>query len=154
MSKNNSIPRLYDYANYCAVAVYRFSKDAGEDIILYSMAPFFKLHFYKAYLDGEESPDWESIEATMSDFVDSGNLDLITERTPLYEFFSDVVDGTLKEMDQRVNEARAYFKGLSQISGKVRELVDSIINKDIDLEEFVDSMMEKLVSALEPEEIS
>ena len=154
MSKNNSIPRLYDYANYCAVAVYRFSKDAGEDIILYSMAPFFKLHFYKAYLDGEESPDWESIEQAMNEFVDSGNIDLITEKTPLYDFFSEVVDGTLKEMDQRVNEARAYFKGLSQISGKVRELVDSIINKDIDLEEFVDSMMEKLVSALEPEEIS
>ena len=154
MNKNTSIPRLYDYANYCAVAVYRFSKDAGEDIILYSMAPFFKLHFFQAYLDGQDEPDWENIEQAMNDFVESGDLTLLARQEPLYDFFSDVVDGVLKEMDQRVSEARAYFKGLSQISGKVRELVDSIINKDINLEEFVDGMMERLVAALEVKEVS
>lgn len=152
MTEINSIPRLYEYANYCATAVYRFSRDAGEEIILYSMAPFFKMHFYKAYLEGKDEPDWPAIEAQMEEFVESGDIDSIAEKAPLYTFFSDVVDGTLKEFEQRASESRAYFKALSQISTGIRELVDSIINGDTDVETFLNDVMEHITQSLEPQE--
>lgn len=155
MSKpNHSIPRLYDYANYCAAAVYRFSKDAGEEIVLYSMAPFFKMHFYQAFLEGEDEPDWEHIEASMSDFVESGDIDAMTEKAPLYEFFSDVVDGTLREFEQRASQSRVYFNTLAQISTSIRDLVDSIVRGEVDIETFVNLLMDRVVQALEPEQNS
>lgn len=122
---------LLDYANRCATALYRYSQEQDENILYYSQAPLFKLWFYQAYLENNE-PNWDRIITRSDKFVQQETIENVDFNSPLYIFYSQTVDGFLKEFEQRGDASKKFFEAMDYLMEELMDRVRVLIEKDDD----------------------
>ena len=128
---------LFDYAGLCANALYRYSQEQEENILYYSQAPLFKLWFYQAYLDNKE-PNWDRIIKQSDKFVQNETIENVDFNSPIYIFFSQTVDGYLKEYEQRGDASTKFFEAMDHLMEILLDKVRITLEQDEEgyIEEF------------------
>lgn len=122
---------LLDYAARCAIALYQYSQEQEEDILYYSQAPLFKLWFYQAYLEND-APNWDRIMSRSDKFVQQESIENVDFNSPLYLFYSQTVDGYLKEFEQRGDASKKFFEAMDHLMEDLLDQVRILLGKDED----------------------